>query len=103
MKGKEWLNSFQDSQGMTSIDWEAVDDLKQLVQEKDNYSWTLCKDKLPEERGYYLVAMKWRYNPSNPELFNYYDLCYFRGKKWAKESVVAWMPIPELNKMRGKI
>lgn len=37
MKGKDWLNSLKDEWATTSIDWEAVDDLLNIIEERDFY------------------------------------------------------------------
>lgn len=65
--------------------------------------WIPCKDKLPEESGYYLVTIESTINDENIRTVECY--CFHKDiKLWAKilepefvieESIIAWQPLPE--------
>ena len=53
--------------------------------------WIPVSEKLPEEKGLYLVSVK------NDHERRYSKTCWFHGKgNWfARQDVEAWMPLPE--------
>lgn len=68
------------------------------VQEVAEMKWTPCSERLPEEKGEYLVT----YHPcywDNVQQDIKVGIDSFRGKtSWAKKKhrrVIAWMPLPE--------
>ena len=64
--------------------------------------WISVKDRLPEDRGYYLVAYRDKYNESISVAYDAYVKCSF-GEWWggefthdiSKRVVTHWMPLPE--------
>ena len=59
--------------------------------------WISVKDRLPEDRGYYLVAYRDKYNESTSITLDMYVICG-AGEWWANEfthNITHWMPIPE--------
>ena len=67
--------------------------------------WISVKDRLPEDRGYYLVAYRDKYNESISVAYDAYVKCSF-GEWWEGEfthdiserMVTHWMPLPQLPK-----
>lgn len=58
--------------------------------------WISVKDRLPDEKGYYLVCWVWAEGTEWEE--KNIDKVYFRGKNhWAKDEKLIhyWMPLPE--------
>lgn len=79
----------EDSQEVCGL---AIEALKKQISKNE---WINVKDKLPSEKGYYLVAIphKWR----GISEWNIITL-YFRGKtKWAtcNGDITHWMPLPK--------
>ena len=73
------------------------------TEERPHGEWIPCSEKLPEETGYYLVSdmygSVYATGFDNKDGFGYYD---DDGYFVEKEAVVAWMPLPEPYKERGK-
>ena len=70
---------------------------ERLKQAPSTYEWIPCSERLPEEKGEYLVA----YHPchwDDVEAEVKVGVDSFRGKtSWAKQKyqrVIAWMPLP---------
>ena len=59
--------------------------------------WLSVKDRLPEHRGYYLVAYRDKYNESTSIALDFYVNCG-AGEWWSTEfthNITHWMPLPE--------
>ena len=86
--------------GTANILYQAADTIKALsaklaaanVERSDRYyggGWIACKDRRPEEKGWYLVYAK------NQRPF----VAYFKGKTFPLNNhyheIIAWQPLPE--------
>lgn len=62
-------------------------------------NWVLCSDRLPDEKGVYLVTYYSCYHQYVDETVKKVGIDTFRGKTtWAKkkyQKVIAWQPLPE--------
>ena len=59
--------------------------------------WISVKDRLPEDRGYYLVAYLDKYNESTSIALDFYVNCG-AGEWWSNEfthNITHWMPLPQ--------
>ena len=56
--------------------------------------WISVKDRLPEDKGWYLVYKKWKNTLDNHDLVreSYYDK---NDCKFDTKAVAHWMPLPE--------
>ena len=67
---------------------------KALEQEQ---KWTPVTEGLPKKDGLYLVSVK------NDHLRRYSKTCWYSDKNWfARQDVVAWMPLPESYKAESE-
>lgn len=68
---------------------EALSAKLQAANMENGSGWIACEDRLPEEKGWYLVYVK------NQRPF----VAYFKGKTFPLNNhyheIVAWMPLPE--------
>lgn len=95
----KWLEKDQEKR-LASILRQAADTIEALsaklqaanMERSDRYyggGWIACEDRLPEEKGWYLVYAK------NQRPF----VAYFKGKTFPLNNhyheIVAWMPLPE--------
>lgn len=78
----------------------AIEIVNQLAEEYNNDGWIPCSERLPEEKGYYLVT--WMSGNEKRGLWGepVVDVLYFKGKQWsvqqmAHRRVIAWQPLPE--------
>lgn len=68
------------------VNW-LKENIKALGQEQ---KWTPVTEELPKKDGLYLVSVK------NDHLRRYSKTCWYSDKNWfARQDVVAWMPLPE--------
>jgi hypothetical protein len=68
------------------VNW-LKENIKALEQEQ---KWTPVIEELPKKDGLYLVSVK------NDHLRRYSKTCWYSDKNWfARQDVVAWMPLPE--------
>jgi hypothetical protein len=68
------------------VNW-LKENIKALEQEQ---KWTPVAEGLPKKDGLYLVSVK------NDHLRRYSKTCWYSDKNWfARQDVVAWMPLPE--------
>lgn len=87
--------------------------LKEIMKKmNDQYQpygvWNPVDDRLPKDKGYYLVSIDPRYMP--PDIAELVDIFYWDGEKWiivdivgtvfkvvVKDQcpVIAWMPLPK--------
>ena len=60
--------------------------------------WIPVSERLPEEKGFYLVSVKNEHNR------RYSKSCWFYGNgNWfARQEVIAWMPLPEPYKVESE-
>ena len=67
------------------------DTFKELKQLKEQAQWIPVSERLPKEKGLYLVSVK------NEHDRRYSKTCWFHGNgNWfARQDVIAWMPLPE--------
>ena len=61
--------------------------------------WIPCSERLPKEGGLYLVSVK------NEHDRRYSKTCWFHGDdNWfARQDVIAWMPLPEPYKAESEV
>lgn len=62
--------------------------------------WISVNDRLPEDRGYYLVAYQDKYNENTSITLDMYVMCG-AGEWWTNEfthNITHWMPLPEVPK-----
>lgn len=78
---------------------QAADAIEELVSNADKFKWISVEERLPEEKGKYIIA----YHPCYWNDVNYDKIKLgtdtFMGKvKWARRKyrrVTHWMPLPE--------
>ena len=65
--------------------------LKELKKLKEQTRWIPVSERLPKEKGLYLVSVK------NDHERRYSKTCWFEGRNnwFARQDVIAWMPLPE--------
>lgn len=69
---------------------KAVWMLLKCADEKINGGWVSVTERLPDKDGLYLVSVK------NDHERRYSKTCWYSNKNWfARQDVVAWMPLPE--------
>ena len=59
--------------------------------------WISVTERLPEDRGYYLVAYQDKYNESTSIALDFYVNCG-AGEWWSNEfthNITHWMPLPQ--------
>lgn len=99
IKNLRWYGSYADS-AEKDLMYEAADTIEALsaklaaanMERSERYyggGWIACEDKLPDEKGWYLVYAK----DQRP------FVAYFKGKTFPLNNhyheIVAWMPLPE--------
>lgn len=91
--------------GMTGADHCEADCIRSAIKVLEGESWTLCRERMPKPneirdmtRVYYLVQNK----------YGDMAVAHYNGHGWVqmyhgylKDKVVAWMPLPEIVKLKG--
>lgn len=69
---------------------EAVDKAIKALEEP---KWIPCSERLPEKEVVYILTV--HYNDCNFIVFD--DFCNYKHgwKRWSKQEVLAWMPLPK--------
>lgn len=73
--------------------------LKELKQLKEQTRWIPVSEKLPKEKGLYLVSVK------NDHERRYSKTCWYEGRNnwFARQDVLAWQPLPQPYKAESDI
>lgn len=76
-------------------EWYALDKAIELIEQT---RWIPVSERLPEKEGLYLVSVK------NEHDRRYSKTCWFHGDdNWfARQDVIAWMPLPEPYKAESE-
>lgn len=65
---------------------------------KQEPRWIPVTERTPDKDGLYLVSVK------NDHLRRYSKTCWYSDKNWfARQDVVAWMPLPEPYKAKSEV
>lgn len=87
---------------MSIIDGAKIE--KEMHPERFFGTWIPCKEKLPEEHGFYLVTYEKRFIPDNADDVDHYKtigIMFYNKKEcrwgiWNDCEVYAWMPLPKM-------
>lgn len=98
VKELKWYASYQECEKTRELMYNAADTIEALSEKLTDMErpvedcgggWIPCKDRLPEEKGWYLVYAK------NQRPF----VAYFKGKTFPLNNhyheIIAWQPLPE--------
>ena len=84
------IKRFKELQGVDTLANMFISDVIKIIKKEPKVGeWIPCSERLPEEKGWYLVYAK------NQRPF----VAYFKGKTFPLNNhyheIIAWMPLPE--------